>query len=46
MAKFCVNCGNPYEEGTAFCEKCGTKLGGSPQLPRRQLLLSWIWITS
>ena len=33
MAKFCVNCGTPYEEGTAFCQKCGTKLGGEPTAP-------------
>jgi hypothetical protein len=23
-AKFCPNCGTPYEEGAKFCMKCGT----------------------
>jgi hypothetical protein len=26
MAKFCSNCGTPYEEGVAFCANCGTNL--------------------
>ena len=26
MAKFCSNCGTPYEEGTAFCSNCGSSL--------------------
>ena len=26
MAKFCSNCGTPYEEGTAFCANCGANL--------------------
>lgn len=30
MAKFCSNCGTPYEEGTAFCANCGTNLSGAP----------------
>ena len=30
MAKFCYNCGTPYEEGTAFCANCGTNLGAAP----------------
>ena len=34
MAKFCVNCGTPYEEGAAFCQKCGNKLGGEPAAPK------------
>lgn len=34
MAKFCVNCGTPYEEGAAFCQKCGNKLGGEPTAPK------------
>ncbi len=24
---FCMECGNPLESGTAFCNKCGTKIG-------------------
>ncbi len=28
MAKFCQNCGTPYEEGTMFCSGCGSNLGG------------------
>ena len=30
MAKFCSNCGTPYEEGTPFCSNCGAKLSGAP----------------
>ena len=30
MAKFCSNCGTPYEEGVAFCANCGTNLGAAP----------------
>lgn len=30
MAKFCYNCGTPYEEGTAFCANCGTNLSTAP----------------
>ena len=26
MAKFCSNCGTPYEEGVAFCANCGANL--------------------
>ncbi|MDD6062934.1 MAG: zinc ribbon domain-containing protein [Oscillospiraceae bacterium] len=25
-AGFCENCGAPYQEGTSFCEVCGSKL--------------------
>ena len=34
MAKFCENCGTAYEEGAAFCGKCGTKLDGAPAAPK------------
>ncbi len=30
MAKFCQNCGTPYEEGAIFCANCGTNLAGAP----------------
>ena len=30
MAKFCSNCGTPYEEGAVFCANCGTNLSGAP----------------
>lgn len=30
MAKFCYNCGTPYEEGAVFCANCGTNLTGAP----------------
>lgn len=30
MAKFCYNCGTPYEEGAVFCANCGTNLSGTP----------------
>ena len=30
MAKFCQNCGTPYEEGAVFCANCGTNLSGPP----------------
>ena len=30
MAKFCYNCGTPYEEGAVFCANCGTNLSGAP----------------
>lgn len=26
---FCTKCGNQLEEGTLFCPKCGTKVGGA-----------------
>ena len=29
MAKFCKNCGNELEEGSVFCNECGTKFGQS-----------------
>ena len=25
---FCKNCGNPLEEGSRFCSRCGAKIGG------------------
>ncbi len=30
MAKFCQNCGTPYEEGAVFCSNCGTNISGVP----------------
>ncbi|MBR5116349.1 MAG: zinc ribbon domain-containing protein [Lachnospiraceae bacterium] len=28
---FCPNCGNQLPDGSAFCDSCGTQLGGSQQ---------------
>jgi zinc-ribbon domain len=30
MAVFCSRCGAPLGEGTKFCDKCGTAVGGQP----------------
>ena len=30
MAKFCMSCGNPVDEGTVFCDNCGARLDGAP----------------
>lgn len=27
MAKFCMNCGSPLEEGSKFCMNCGASIG-------------------
>lgn len=29
MARFCKNCGKELEEGSIFCNECGTKFGES-----------------
>lgn len=36
MAKFCQNCGTPYEEGAVFCASCGNNLAGgaAPKAPK------------
>lgn len=33
MAKFCSNCGTPYEEGTRFCGNCGAALAEDAVAP-------------
>ncbi len=30
MAKFCQNCGTPYEEGAIFCSSCGANISSAP----------------
>lgn len=34
MAKFCPNCGTPYEDGAAFCPNCGNNLSVAPEAPK------------
>jgi hypothetical protein len=42
MAKFCSNCGTPYEEGTAFCSNCGTSLAApaAPKAPKSAITVA------
>ena len=30
---FCTNCGNQFQDGTAFCPNCGTPVNAAPQQP-------------
>ena len=30
---FCTNCGNPVDEGAAFCTKCGAKMNATVEAP-------------
>lgn len=30
MAKFCMNCGSPLQEGARFCPECGTRIQPAP----------------
>lgn len=31
MAKFCMNCGSPIDEGAVFCDNCGTRVDAPPK---------------
>ena len=33
---FCANCGNELPDGSAFCPKCGTKVGGTEAVVNQQ----------
>ncbi|HWR16278.1 MAG TPA: DUF4870 domain-containing protein [Terriglobales bacterium] len=33
MARFCVNCGNPMDDSSAFCQKCGQPIAGATATP-------------
>lgn len=36
MDKFCSNCGNPLDEGAAFCDNCGAKVGTAQPMQQPQ----------
>lgn len=42
MAKFCQNCGTPYEEGTMFCSGCGSNLAGKPAAKKSAITLAGV----
>lgn len=37
MARYCKKCGKELEEGSIFCDNCGTKIDDSKSIPNPQL---------